>query len=104
MMRHKIKSLATYDCKKKSREVFYKCGRMSPGVQIKRVKSHSPGEMRTCISIVTHIKGSLGEPADGHTASVATPALPWAHLGLPHRLSSFLWGDKPTPKEEINGY
>lgn len=81
--------------------MVYKRGRMSPGVQIKRVKSPSPSEMRVCILIVVHLKVMLEEAADRQTdkqAAVAASALPWAYLGLPYRPASFLQGDNPTPQ------
>lgn len=48
---------------KKSHKVVYKRGRMSPGIQIKRVKSRSPSEMHIRILIVTHLQVMLGEAA-----------------------------------------
>ena len=88
---------------KKSCEVVYKRGRMSSGVQIKRVKPHSPSEMCICILRVIHLKVMLGEAADRQTAPVATLALLWDCLELPYRPAASLQTNL-LPKEERNRY
>lgn len=88
---------------KKSHEVVYKRGRMSPGVQIKRVKSRSPSEMHMRILIVMHLQVMLGEAAARQTPPVATLALPWDCPESPYRPAASLQ-TKLLPREEINRY
>ena len=61
---------------KKSHEVVYIQDRMSSGVQVKKVKSHSPSEMRICILTVMHRQVTLGEAADRLTAAGGASVLP----------------------------